>query len=104
VEWAVLSGCATGEGKLLPGEGVFGLRRAFRVAGARIVIMSLWPVDDASTRVWMGALYREHLAGAKSAADSVRAASVKILARTRAQGLSTHPFYWVSFIAAGGGR
>jgi CHAT domain-containing protein/Tfp pilus assembly protein PilF len=100
IEWAVLSGCATGDGKLLPGEGVFGLRRAFRVAGAHTVIMSLWQVDDEATRTWMTSLYREHFAGAKSAAESVRAASLRTLALRRAKGLSTHPFYWAGFIAA----
>jgi CHAT domain-containing protein/tetratricopeptide (TPR) repeat protein len=104
VEWAVLSGCETGVGKLLPGEGVFGLRRAFQVAGARTVIMSLWPVDDGSTRTWMTALYRERFTRGQSAANSVRAASLAALAKRRAQGLSTHPFYWAGFIAAGDWR
>lgn len=104
VEWAVLSGCATGDGKLLPGEGIFGLRRAFRVAGARTVIMSLWQVDDTATKGWMTELYRQHFAGSKTAAESVRAASLARLADRRAHGLSTHPFYWAGFIASGDSR
>jgi CHAT domain-containing protein len=63
--------------------------------------MSLWPVDDAATRTWMNALYREHLTKSKGAAESVRAASLAALAKRRAGGLSTHPFYWAGFIAAG---
>jgi CHAT domain-containing protein len=100
----VLSGCETGVGKLLPGEGVFGLRRAFQMAGARTVIMSLWPVDDQATRAWMTALYREHLTKHRGTADAVRAASLAALAKRRAGGLSTHPFYWAGFIAAGDWR
>jgi CHAT domain-containing protein/Tfp pilus assembly protein PilF len=104
VEWAVLSACETGLGKLLPGEGVFGLRRAFQVAGARTVIMSLWPVDDVSTERWMTALYRKRFASRLGTAESVRSASREILAQRRARGLSTHPFYWAGFIAVGDWR
>ena len=104
VEWAVLSACETGLGKLLPGEGVFGLRRAFQVAGARTVIMSLWPVDDSSTERWMTALYRKRFTSRMGTADSVRSASLEILARRRARGQSTHPFYWAGFIAVGDWR
>uniref|UniRef100_Q027U1 Tetratricopeptide TPR_2 repeat protein n=1 Tax=Solibacter usitatus (strain Ellin6076) TaxID=234267 RepID=Q027U1_SOLUE len=104
VEWAVLSGCETGVGKVLAGEGVFGLRRAFQMAGARTVIMSLWPVDDGATRGWMQSLYREHLMKGKATAEAVRAASLAALAKRRAAGASTHPFYWAGFIAAGDWR
>ncbi len=58
IGWAVLSACDTGLGEIKAGEGVFGLRRAFQVAGARTVIMSLWSVEDRSAMQWMRALYR----------------------------------------------
>jgi CHAT domain-containing protein len=43
----VLSACDTGAGTLNEREGILGLRRAFTVAGARTLVMSLWAVDDA---------------------------------------------------------
>ncbi len=101
VDWAVLSACDTGVGEIKVGEGVFGLRRAFQVAGAKTVIMSLWPVEDETTRQWMGTLYREHFLNGKDTGESVRAASLQILRQRRAKHQSTHPFYWGAFIAAG---
>jgi len=101
VDWAVLSACDTGVGEIKVGEGVFGLRRAFQVAGAKTVIMSLWPVEDETTRQWMGTLYREHFLKGKDTGESVRAASLQILRQRRAKHQSTHPFYWGAFIAAG---
>ena len=101
VDWAVLSACDTGVGDIKVGEGVFGLRRAFQVAGAKTVIMSLWPVEDETTRQWMGTLYREHFLNGKDSGESVRAASLQILRERRAKHQSTHPFYWGAFIAAG---
>lgn len=98
-EWVVLSGCDTGVGEWQTGEGVLGLRRAFRIAGARALVMSLWPVDDQETRRWMIDLYKAHLGGKLSASASVRLASRQQLRARRAAGQSTHPFYWAGFIA-----
>ena len=100
-EWAVLSACNTGIGEIRPGEGVLGLRRAFQLAGAGTVIMSLWPVQDEATRGWMSALYRHRFVGSESTIEAVNGASLEILRGRRARGESTHPFYWAGFIAAG---
>jgi CHAT domain-containing protein/tetratricopeptide (TPR) repeat protein len=104
VEWAVLSACDTGIGEIKVGEGVFGLRRAFRVAGARTTIMSLWPVEDRAARAWMRPLYEGRLKDKLSTAEAVRHASLVVLRERRAKGLSTHPFYWAGFVAAGDWR
>lgn len=101
VEWAVLSACETGLGEVRSGEGVMGLRRAFRIAGARTLIMSLWPVSDTSTRLWMEALYHARFTGGASTAEAVRAACRAGLESRRANGLGGHPFYWAAFVAAG---
>ena len=104
VEWAVLSACDTGVGEIKAGEGVFGLRRAFQVAGARTVIMSLWSVDDQATRAWMRALYEGRFQKRLSTADAVHQASLSVLRDRRARGQSTHPFFWAAFVAAGDWR
>jgi len=101
VEWAVLSACDTGLGEIRAGEGVFGLRRAFQVAGARTVIMSLWSVDDQATRAWMRALYDARFRRGLSTADAVHMASVTVLRERRAKKQSTLPVYWAAFVAAG---
>jgi CHAT domain-containing protein len=100
----VLSGCDTGVGEVKVGEGVFGLRRAFQVAGARTVIMSLWSVEDQVTRQWMRQLYAGRLIKDLSTADAVREASLAVLRQRRAKGLSAHPFHWAAFVAAGDWR
>jgi len=103
VEWAVLSACASGGGTIEPGEGIVGLERAFRIAGARNVVASLWPVEDDATRSWMRELYAARRAGA-STAESVRHAAVALLERQRRSGGTTHPYAWGGFIAVGDGR
>jgi CHAT domain-containing protein len=104
VEWAVLSACNTGLGTVAPGEGIFGLRRAFQAAGVRTVIMSLWAVDDRASLEWMEALYRARLIDRLDTADAVRAASLAVIRERRASGRSTHPFYWAAFVSAGDWR
>ena len=103
-EWAVLSACDTGLGEIRAGEGVFGLRRAFQIAGVRTIIMSLWSVEDQSTRAWMRALYEGRFQQHLSTADAVHSADVHTLQTRRARGQSTHPFYWAAFVAAGDWR
>ncbi|MCH9649649.1 MAG: CHAT domain-containing protein [Deltaproteobacteria bacterium] len=101
VEWAVLSACDSGLGEIQPGEGVLGLRRAFRVAGVRTVIMSLWPVPDDRATPWMKQLYEARFLAGLGPAESVQRASLRILQSLRASGTSTHPWNWGGFVATG---
>ena len=101
LDWVVLSACDTALGEIQAGEGVFGLRRAFQLAGARTVIMSLWQVDDNNTRLWMEELYRARFLRGAATSEAVRTATLSVLAHRRAAHLGTHPLYWAGFLAAG---
>jgi CHAT domain-containing protein len=91
-----LSACDTGIGEVRAGEGVYGLRRAFFLAGAETVVMSLWPVSDYVTREMMTAFYT----GLKQGLGRGEALRQAQLATLKHKGRE-HPFYWASFIQAG---
>jgi CHAT domain-containing protein len=93
-ELVVMSACDTGRGDVKLGQGVYGLRRAFVVAGAETVVMSLWKVNDETTRVLMEAYYRNLLTGqgrATALREAMRWVSL----------IYPHPHYWAPFIALG---
>lgn len=96
----VLSACDTGSGDIAVGEGVFGLQRAFRLAGAGSLVMSLWPVRDADASAWMEAYY-DARGRSVGVAEAVRAASRTRLAAIRDAGGDEHPSRWAGFIAVG---
>jgi len=100
VELAVLSACDTGRGDIAVGEGVFGLRRAFDVAGAATVVMSLWPVPDDAARDWMGEFYAAIRKGG-GAPEAARTVSLARLGALRDSGRTTCPELWTGFIAVG---
>lgn len=81
-ELVVLSACQTALGDVQTGEGVYGLRRAFVLAGARNLVMSLWPVDDEETRNLMEQFYRAYGEG-MSAPEALRQAQLVTLRRLR---------------------
>jgi CHAT domain-containing protein len=87
----VLSACRTGEGEVIPGEGVVGLSWAFLKAGAHAIAASLWSVEDSSTADLMVA-YHRHL---KSGQDPVSALS---LAQRELAVSHPHPAYWAPFV------
>jgi CHAT domain-containing protein len=94
-----LSACDTGVGEVRNGEGVYGLRRSFFLAGAETLVMSLWPVRDYVTREMMTAYYRG-LKDGLGRGEALRRAQLAMLARQNRR----HPFYWASFIQAGDWR
>jgi CHAT domain-containing protein len=93
-ELVVLSACETGLGEVQVGEGVFGLRRAFVLAGAKTLVMSLWKVPDEETRELMENFYRRVLAG-EPRAEALQNAQLAMKAKY------PHPFFWGAFICQG---
>ena len=114
----VLSACDTGLGQVENGEGVYGLRRAFALAGAQSLVMSMWKVDDEVTRDLMIAYYRLLKQG-MGRNDALRRVQLNLLegklpdgaarktVRARQSSRSErmrdlrHPYYWASFIHFG---
>ena len=92
----VLSACDTGLGEVRNGEGVYGLRRAFVLAGAESLVMSLWPVSDYATRNLMINYYKNLKLGMGRGA-ALRQVQLDLLKRDR----QLHPFYWANFIQSG---
>lgn len=95
----VLSACDTGVGEVKTGEGVFGLRRAFQLAGAESLLMSLWPVSDQVTRDLMTGYYR-NLKRGSGRGEALRRVQLDMLTKADRR----HPFYWASFIHGGDWR
>lgn len=93
----VLSGCRTGLGQELNGEGLIGLTRGFLLAGASRVMASLWEVSDQATAELMQRFYRELLVGKRTPAAALRAAQISFLKDSRWQS----PFYWGAFVIHG---
>ena len=90
----VLSGCATGDGRELRGEGVLGLTYGFLSNGSNTVVASLWPVEDALTARFMQEFYAAYRAGGH-AADALR------VAQLRTRGIAG-PSVWASFVVRSG--
>jgi CHAT domain-containing protein len=90
----VLSACDTGRGDVRRGQGIYGLRRALVIAGAETVVVSLWKVNDETTRTMMEGYYRNLLAG-QGRAEALKGAMLSL----RAQ--HPHPYSWAPFIAIG---
>jgi CHAT domain-containing protein len=103
VECVVLSACESGLGEVRGAEGLFGMRRAFQIAGARTLITSLWRVQDETARQWMQRFYEIRERGATTA-EAARRASLDLLESRRRRGLDTHPSSWGAFVAVGDPR
>ncbi|MDX2471106.1 MAG: CHAT domain-containing protein [SAR324 cluster bacterium] len=97
----VLSACETGLGKVIKGEGMVGLTRAFMYAGTPSIVVSLWTVSDDSTSKLMIYFYR-YLAKGLNKDEALRQAKIQLMNETSDDELVYHdPFYWGPFILNG---
>jgi len=99
LDLVVLSACQTGLGDISQGEGVFGLQRGFKKAGANSILMSLWEVDDKATQILMTQFYK-HLLSGQSKRQSLLSAQKHL--RNVEEGKYDEPKYWAAFILLDG--
>ncbi len=99
-ELVVLSACQTGLGKLIRGEGMVGLTRAFMYAGAPSILVSLWSVSDISTATLMGEFYKYLIKNKLYKTDALRKAQLSLITNPN----YSHPFYWAPFVLIGDWR
>lgn len=90
----VLSACQTGLGDIAFGEGVYGLQRAFLVAGAKVLIMSMFKVDDTATQKLILSFYQKWLA-----TGNLRESFVNAKKELRVE--YPDPYYWGTFMMIG---
>ncbi|MBC7774275.1 MAG: tetratricopeptide repeat protein [Phycisphaerae bacterium] len=91
-ELVVLSACETGLGDVEDNEGVYGLKRAFKIAGAKYLVMSLWQVPDKQTQELMSAFYKNWLERKMSIPKAFSAAQKTMRKRYG------DPFFWAAFV------
>jgi CHAT domain-containing protein len=96
-----LSACSTGLGKLVNGEGVLGLTRAFFYAGARNVTVSLWNVNDSATATLMKSFYENLNRGLPKSA-ALRQAKLVLLHGKNVTW--SQPYFWAAFVLVGEGK
>lgn len=88
----VLSACETGLGDIDGNEGVYGLQRAFKMAGVESIIMSLWQVPDAETSEFMQLFYSTWFKG-----DTIREA-FNHTQHAMQKKYATEPYKWAAFV------
>lgn len=91
----VLSACETGRGALSVGQGVYGLRRSFLVAGAETLVTSLWSISDQATGELMINYYNKLVREKKTRMEAMEE-TMKEMKNQR-----PHPYYWAPFIVIG---
>lgn len=96
VDMVVMSTCDSGLGET-SGEGIFGLQRGFKLAGANTLLMSLWKVDDTATQLLMTNFYKNYLSG-KPKQESLKLAQQSL----RRNSEYSAPEYWAAFILLDG--
>ncbi len=94
-ELVVLSACESGLGVIQVGEGVLGLRRAFSLAGAQTVIMTLWEVPDRYTKDVIVGFYDRALSGAQCRSSALREAQLALKEQR------PDPYFWGAFVCEG---
>ena len=98
LELVVLSACDTGLGEVAGGEGVYGLQRAFHMAGAQTTVASLWQVDDEITQELLTRYFENLWHKGLGRLEALRQAQ---LAVRRGEGNRAHPRYWAAWVLSG---